>query len=105
VPNDQDQAAGTGKRNHRRPTLPPLACIFWFCDFLPGIRGKPIIREFKQTLALDKCGRCKFSDSVTVKWNAIATLKLLKLKVGSGQFQEFVIGMTGIVNHCVPGCG
>ena len=29
--NDQDQAAGTGRRNHWQPTLPPLACILWFC--------------------------------------------------------------------------
>ena len=25
----QDQAAGTGRRNHWQPTLPPLACILW----------------------------------------------------------------------------
>jgi len=30
--NDPDQAAGTGRRNQRQPTLPPLACILWFGD-------------------------------------------------------------------------
>jgi hypothetical protein len=36
MPNERDQAAGRGRRNHWQRTLPPLACILWFGVFVEG---------------------------------------------------------------------